>query len=64
MAVIKNNNALYAWGHTMKSRSSKKYKNSATPRRITGNAKDVDISGTNTTLVYLKKNGVAYGMGG
>ncbi len=63
VAVIKNNNDLFVWGHTMKSKSSKKYKNSATPRRIAKNVKDVDISGTDTTLVYLKKNGVAYGMG-
>ena len=64
VAVIKENNALYVWGHTMKSSSSKKYKNSATPRKIAKNVKDVAVSGyCDTTLIYLKKNGVAYGMG-
>ena len=64
VAVVKNDDALYVWGHTMKSRSSKKYKSSVIPIKITTNVSEADISGRNdTTLVFRRKNGVAYGMG-
>ncbi len=64
MAAIKNDNALYVWGHTMKARSSKKHKNTARPQKIATNVKEAAISGIDdTTLIFLKRNGVAYGMG-
>ena len=64
VAIIKENNDLYVWGHTMKSTSSKQYKNSANPKKIATNVKEVAISGfENTTMVYVKRNGKAYGLG-
>lgn len=64
VAIIKNNDSLYTWGKTLKSRK-KQY--SFKPKKIADNVKEVSMSDSefegDTVLVYLKKRGTAYGLG-
>lgn len=66
-AIVKKNDTLWVWGRTMK---SNKKEFSATPKKIAANVKEVSLSfgdsfgfDRKTQLVYLNKNGKAYGMG-
>lgn len=65
IAVVKEDNTLWIWGRDMK-KSKRKY--SATPKKIADNVSEVAVStyqiyDTYPIVVYLKKDGSAYGMG-
>lgn len=64
VAMIKKNGSLYVWGKTLK---SGKKSNSFKPEKIAKNVKEVSISDAEyeggSILLYLKKNGTAYGLG-
>lgn len=67
VAVVKEDNTLWIWGRDMK-KSKRKYKYSATPKKIADNVSEVAVStyhifDTYPIVVYLKKDGSAYGMG-
>ena len=67
VAVVKEDNTLWIWGRDMK-KSKRKYKYSATPKKIEDNVSEVAVStyhvfDTYPIVVYLKKDGSAYGMG-
>ncbi|MCI5495931.1 MAG: hypothetical protein MR407_06305 [Roseburia sp.] len=65
IAVVKEDNTLWIWGRDMK-KSKRKY--SATPKKIADNVSEVAVSTYQIydrypIVVYLKKDGSAYGMG-
>lgn len=67
VAVVKEDNTLWIWGRDMK-KSKRKYKYSATPKKIAENVSEVAVStyhifDTYPIVVYLKKDGSAYGVG-